>query len=213
MGADERNAEAMIWKNWLLLGFNTLTAAQLQKRIHKQSWIIGGLTLLLLVLLAFAQPIDLYFARKPEGRTLQMVGLTMPNMTNRAVLAWTTTAVTDIMTLGFGDVDQKFATQRKYFTSEGWESYTEVFSKMRIAQIIKESQLVRTTVPSNVPVIVDQGVGSDEIYQWVVQMPIITTDATNNNKTAQSPSIVTLFVVRVPVEENPFGIAIRQWMQ
>ena len=184
---------------------------RLKKRIVIQSRIIGGLTVLLLVILPFAQPIYVYYAQKPDGKMMQMVGLAMPNMTNHAILSWTTTAITEIMTLGFGDVDVKMPLQRWRFTKAGWRVYTEEFANLKIGETIKQSQLVLTTVPSNTPVIVDQGVNPAGVYQWTVQMPIIMTYATNNNVTVEKHAIVTVTITRVAAEDSPAGVAIQQW--
>ncbi|MDE2029422.1 MAG: DotI/IcmL/TraM family protein, partial [Alphaproteobacteria bacterium] len=81
----------------------------------------------------------------------------------------------------------------------------------KIGEAFKERQLVLTTVPSDTPVIVAQGVNADNVYQWNVQMPVIMTYATNNNVTSQQRAIVFLSIVRVPAEQSPSGIAIRNW--
>ena len=183
----------------------------LKNRVKVQTWVIAGLTALLLLILPFAQPVYIYYAKKPDNAVMQMVGLAMPNMNNRAVLSWMTTTVTEIMTLGFGDVSVKLPQQRKYFTKAGWRVYMQEFSRLKIAETLKQSQLVMTTVPSNTPVVVDQGINPDQIYQGTVQMPIIMTYATNNNVTVEKRAIVTATIIRVASEDNPAGIAVQQW--
>ena len=42
-------------------------------------------------------------------------------------------------------------------------------------------------------------------------MPVIMTYATNNNVMNKKRATVTLTIVRVAAEENPFGIAIQSW--
>ncbi|MDR3424059.1 MAG: DotI/IcmL/TraM family protein [Alphaproteobacteria bacterium] len=185
---------------------------RLKKMIGIQSWVIGALALVLLLLLPFAKPIYVYYARKPNGRTLQMVGLTMPNMTNRAVISWTTTSITEIMTMGFGDIDVKLPKQRWRFTKGGWKAYLKAFVGQKIGETFKENQLVLTTVPSNTPVITGQGVNPDQVYEWVVQMPVIMTYMTNDNVTRRQRAFVTLHVVRVSAEDSPSGIAIKDWI-
>jgi hypothetical protein len=71
--------------------------------------------------------------------------------------------------------------------------------------------LVLTTVPSNTPIIVGQGVNPQEVYQWEVQMPVIMSYATNNNVINRKRSVITLTIVRVPADENASGIAIQGW--
>jgi intracellular multiplication protein IcmL len=169
------------------------------------------LGVLLTILLPFSRPVYLYYALTPESKTRPLVGLNMPNMTNRAILSWATTSITEVMTIGFGDIDIRLPKQKNRFTEKGWDAYMKTFDRMKIRDAFKQNQLVLTTVPSNTPVIIGQGTNAERIYQWVVQMPIIMTYATNNNVMKKQRSTVTLTIVRVPAEENSFGIAIRNW--
>jgi intracellular multiplication protein IcmL len=184
---------------------------RLKKRVIFQTWTIAVLGTLLTILLPFTKPAPLYYAITPQRKVLRLVGLTMPNMTNRAVLSWATTSITEVMTMGFGDIAVRLPKQRIRFTSRGWETYIDAFNRLKIAQTFRQSQLVLTTVPSNTPVVVNQGVNSDNIYQWTVQMPVIMTYATNNNAMRKQRATVTLIIVRVPAEDVSSGIAIQNW--
>jgi intracellular multiplication protein IcmL len=184
---------------------------QIKRRIHVQNWIIFGLVCFLALVIPFAKTIEIFFAVTPENKARKLLSLEMPNMTNRAVLSWATTSITEVMTMGFGDMDLRLPRQRVRFTSAGWESYMHTFNAMNIRENFKQSQLVLTTVPSNTPVIVWQGVNEDKVYQWVMQMPVIMTYATNNNVTRKDRGTVHLTIVRVPTQENFFGIAIKRW--
>jgi len=184
---------------------------KLKQIVKYQSWAIGGLGLVFAMILPFAHPVDYDYAVNPNRQVKLMPALTMPNMTNRAVLSWATTSITEIMTMGFGDIDVKAPKQRWRFTKKGWEAYSKAFIKNKIDATFRQNQLVLTTVPSNTPVIISQGVNIDDVYQWIVQMPVIMTYATNNNVTKRQSGIVTLLITRVPTENNPGGIAIDQW--
>jgi intracellular multiplication protein IcmL len=176
-----------------------------------QTWLIAVLGIALVVELPFAQPVYLYYARMPDDKVMRMVGLDVPNMTNRAVLSWATTGITEIMTMGFGDMDAKLAKQKIRFTEAGWKAYNKAFVNLKVGETFKQNQLVLTTVPSNTPVILAQGANADDVYQWVVQMPVVMTYATNNNVTRKERGFVTLTVVRVPAAESSAGIAIQSW--
>jgi intracellular multiplication protein IcmL len=183
----------------------------LKARVQIQTWIISVLALLLVLMLPFAQPINFYYARSTDKTLVEMVGLNMPNMTDRAVLSWATSSIVEIMTMGFGDIDTKIPKERIRFTADGWKAYTKAFIQQKIGESFKQSQLVLTSAPSNTPVIVAQGINPDNVYQWVVQMPVIMTYATNNNVTTKNSGIVTLTIIRVPTEDNVDGIAIDAW--
>ncbi len=184
---------------------------RLKKIISWQSWVIAALGILAVLMLPFARPISLYYAINPDKQTLQMAGLTMPNMTNRAVLSWAVNSITEIMTMGFGDMDSKLPKERVRFTPDGWDAYMKAFIGGKIGSKFKENQLVLTTVPSNTPVITGQGVNENQTYEWIVQMPVIMTYATNNNVTSQKRAIIQLMIMRVDAKDSPYGIAIEKW--
>jgi len=184
---------------------------KLIRRIRIQSYVIGALCLLFVIGLPFFQPIYMYYALTPEKQGMMMVALTMPNMTNRAVLSWATNSITEIMTIGFGDFEQRLMAQRPRFTPEGWESFTNAFVRQKIGQSFRQNQLVLTTVPSDTPVIVAEGENPKHIYEWHVQMPVIMTYATNNNVTRREKAIIELTVTRVSPQDNPAGIGIAAW--
>ncbi len=190
---------------------NVIPFVGLRKRLAVQGYIIAALSALLMVVLPFAGPVHIYYAMTPDHKAKVLVPLQMPNMTNKAILSWATTAITEVMTMGFGDMDIRLPKQKERFTEGGWSSYMKTFDEMNIREQFKLRQLVLTTVPSNTPVILAQGLDRNR-WVWVVQMPIIMTYATNNNVMQKSRGIVDLTIVRVPTEDNPFGIAIKDWV-
>jgi len=176
-----------------------------------QAVAIAALMAILVVGAPVMRPSYSFFARRPDDKTKQLVPLNEPNLTNQAVLSWTATSITEIMTLGFGDFDRQLLSQRMRFTDEGWESFLMALYKQGIRDAFKKQQLVLTTVPSDSPVIVAQGEDIDGKYFWQVELPIIMTYMTNNNMTQKSRAIIQLTIVRVPSSVNIGGIAIKAW--
>ena len=157
------------------------------------------------------QPITKFRAVRTDHAMAELSPLFMPNLTNQAVLAWTTTSVTAIMTVGFGDFDKQILAQRDRFTPEGWDSFLEALRAQDLRNSFKQHQLVLTTVPRDVPVITGQGPDPHNVYFWKVELPVIMTYATNDNKTQKQKAVIQLTIVRVPSKENTRGIAIRGW--
>lgn len=172
---------------------------------------IAILSGLFLLATPFFMPVYQYYAMNTKKQVMQLVPLQMPNMTNRAILSWSTTSITEIMTIGFGDFENKLSQQRPRFTAEGWDAFRNAFIKQKIGESFKKNQLVLTTVPSNTPVIVAQGVNDKHVYQWRVQMPVIMTYATNNNITQHEKAVIDLTIIRVKADQNPSGIGIDTW--
>jgi hypothetical protein len=179
--------------------------------ISLKTLIMAGLVGFLIITSPIYHTIYLYYALNPKGQTTQLVAITMPNMTNRAVLSWATSSVTGILTIGFGDFEKKLLAQKSRFTEDGWKSFALAFDNQKTGKTFLEEQLVLTTVPSDTAVIIGQGINEQGIYQWKVQVPIIMTYATNDNVTRKSKAVVTLTIVRVWPEESPAGIAIKGW--
>jgi hypothetical protein len=146
-----------------------------------------------------------------DRKTKQLTPLIVPNMTNQAILSWSTNSITEIMTFGFGDYQAHLREQRGRFTSDGWKAFVDAFDKLGIGQAFRQRQLVLTTVPSNTAVIVWQGNNKKHVYEWKVQLPVIMTYATNDNITRRQEALIMLTIDRVPSSESPTGVAIQTW--
>jgi len=197
-----------------LLPDEVLAAQQYQRQlklVRLNAYIILLLGAVLVFGVPFFEPVYQYFAMNPQHQVLPIVALNMPNMTNRALLSWATNSTTEIMTMGFGDYEKHLLEQRYRFTEDGWESFAKAFDRQRIGELFRQRQLVLTTVPSNTPVIIAQGINDKHVYQWRVQLPVVLTYATNNQVTKGEKAIIELTIVRVPPETYPAGIAIKNW--
>lgn len=157
------------------------------------------------------QPKDRYFATTAEGRLIPMVPLDEPYVDKAKVVAWANTAATEIMTFGFHDYRQRLSyVGAKYFTEDGWASFTKALEKSRIIEAIEGSQQVVTAAPAAAGVVIKEGL-ENNVYTWVLQLPMIIT-YTAGTKTQSTRTVLTLRIVRVPTLKNPEGIGIQQWI-
>lgn len=182
--------------------------------IKKQTYVIFALVVLIIAIAPYTQPIYTYQARTtgPKSEERPLVPLTEPNMTDQAVLSWAEASITEILTFGFGDFDRRILAQKHRFTPDGWESFVDSLRKQNMRADFKLRQLVLTTAPANMAVIVSKGIDADLDYVWDVEMPIIMTYTTNNNARSGHSSIVRLTVARVPSSENVRGVGIKKWI-
>lgn len=184
----------------------------LTKKIKRQNFIILGLLASIIFLFPVLRPIYKYQALGDDGKSSQrLVSLSMPNMTDQAVLSWAATSITEILTIGFGDFDRRILSQRPLFTPDGWEGFLKGIRQQNMVENFKLRQLVLTTAPANMPVIVGRGEDVDGLYKWLVEMPVIMTYTTNNNVTDRKRGIVRLTIVRVSPKQNPQGVGIKGW--
>lgn len=177
-----------------------------------------SLTILLLVFVLIGgaivfQPLYKYYLRWPgaDKKIEPLVALTEPNLTDQAILSWVVTSITEIMTFGFGDFDQRIIAQHHRFTPEGWESFVNSVRERNMREDFKMHQLVLATVPANTPVIVAKGFDEDNDYVWTIELPIVMTYSTNNNRQSGKKSIVRVTVARMPSLANKAGIGIKMW--
>jgi hypothetical protein len=183
------------------------------KRLTYQAIAIAALGCILAVGAPFFSPIYVYNSRTPEGRTAFMMPLDLPNLTNPAVVSWAAISTTEILSFGFGDFEEKALLQKKRFTKLGWDAFVKAFLGGKISDAFKKGQMVMTTVPTDTPVIISQGVNEEGVYHWKLQVPIITTFAANNNVIKPEPGVIEMTIVRVSSDENPAGLAIDIWKQ
>lgn len=191
--------------------------AKAVQQVQKQAYIIAGLVLLNILLAPVLRPTFINVAVTPEKAKRPMIGLSEPNQTDQTILSWAATSITEIMTFGFGDLDQRILMQKGRFTDSGWDSFLEEIKREKIREGFKMRQLVLTTVPTDSPVIVSKGAAPDDEnsgdgdYRWIVEMPVVMTYLTNNNVSTAKRGIVRLTIVRVPSKKSVTGIGIKAW--
>ena len=178
------------------------------KKLTYQAALVAVFGTLLAVGAPFFAPLYVYHSITPEGKTAILVPLDLPNLTNPAVVSWAATSVTEILSIGFGDIEAKTAVQKKRFTPLGWKAFVKSFLSSKVSETFKRNQMVMTTVPSDTPVIVSQGVNDSDVYEWKVEVPIITTYAANNNVIKPERGTIRMTIIRVDPEQSPAGLAI-----
>lgn len=183
---------------------------KLVRLVRIQAFVILALVAFFIFAIPVIRPIHSYWARPETGQPFSIASMSEPNLTDQAVLSWSVLAITEILTFGFGDVDQRILAQRERFTDDGWTSFLKGFVETEFYDRFKGNQLVLTTVPTNSPVIVSKGEENDE-YLWIVEMPIIMTYATVDNIAHRKRGIVRLTIARIPSSQNKYGIGIKYW--
>lgn len=183
---------------------------RLQRLIVVEAWVILGLIIMLIVAAPLFGTHNMYYAKLPSGKVANLTPMYMPNLTHQAVLSWVTTTVTQVMTYNFANFNQEIARNENKFLPGSWKQFVTALLEDESLTKFERQQQVLTTAPAGAAVIVSEGV-EDERYQWVVQLPVIMTYATNNNRSTVRRQVIELTVVRVSTLENPDGIAIKVW--
>ena len=176
--------------------------------------LIQGLVIVALILAHFFvinvhQPENRYFATTQDGRLIRMVPLSQPNLSNPALLSWVAQAATEVMTFGFHDYQNRLQESSRYFTQDGWASFSNSLKASRFIERIEQNQQVVTAAPRSAPIVVQESIVNGR-YEWTVELPLkLTFEAGSEIDTRNW--LVTLRVVRVQQLESPNGLGIEQW--
>ncbi|MBW7910112.1 MAG: DotI/IcmL/TraM family protein [Alphaproteobacteria bacterium] len=175
-----------------------------------------GLVLVILVLLvavfyrvAYVIPQDRYYAELAGGQRMPLVALPEPYINNALLLDWASQAATEILTFGFDDVNQRFASSAKYFSPEGLASFRESFPRSELFKSSQQFQQVITAIPRAPAAILGQGLHLGQ-NGWMVEVPLVLTVRVAGQEKRVNAT-VQMFVVRLPTTVNPAGLGIFTW--
>lgn len=158
----------------------------------------------------YGVPKDRYFAVSTKGSPRPLAGLPTPYLNLAAIETWTATAVTSVMTFGFNDVDEKFADNRVFFTTDGWRSFNEAMERGGLKKVVIDNQQIITSIVTSTPSIAWAGMRMGK-FTWVVQAPIAMTIRAGGKAVTRKIN-VRLILVRLPTADNPMGIGIDNWI-
>lgn len=138
--------------------------------------------------------------------------LHIPTQTPQAIMSWVGSASADILNFGFHNIYTRLDGTRKYFTEDGWTSFSEAIKKSGIIDKIVTKQQVITAAPIGTPVILRSR--ENPIYgkEWTVQVPISVT-ILSGKETDSRKRTLTLVLVSVPPEQNLAGLGIDRWLE
>lgn len=175
-----------------------------------------GLVLVIIILLgavfyrvSSVIPQDRYHAVMAGGHLMPLVSMGEPYVNNALLLDWAAQAATEILTFGFNDVNQRYASSQKYFSPEGLESFRPSFVASGLFRNVQKYQQVITAIPRAPPSILGQGMQEGKMG-WMIEVPLVmTVRAPGTEKMVRAH--VRMFVVRLPTSVNAAGLGIFTW--
>lgn len=157
--------------------------------------------------LAMTKPEPRYFATTTDGRITPLVPLNQPHLSAAEVANFATEGVTRALTYSFDNYRTDFQDAQIYFTKpRGWNSFVDALQSSGQLDLVKKSKL-NTTAVAQRAVIVREGVSTDGVYEWVVQMPVRITYQSASQVTGQN-FMVTITLQRLQTYEHPRAAAI-----
>lgn len=172
---------------------------------------IANILLVLSALYVYThRPEPQYFATDQSGRITKLHPLSEPVFSTSAVLQWANEAAVSAYTYNFVNYRKQLQKASDYFTPEGWKNFEAALQSSNNLKSVIQKKLVVSAVATGAPIIQQRGIISDR-YAWKLQLPILVTYQSSSSQFQQALTI-TMIVTRVPVLNDPKGIAISQFI-
>lgn len=152
-----------------------------------------------------------YFAATNDGRIIQLHPLSDPVVDSSYVLQWTTNAVREAFELDFEHWREQLQRVSQYFSPIGWKWFLSTLKSTNNLKTLSEKKMVSSATVTGAPQILEQAVISGH-YVWKISLPLLVTYANSGNRTINMPLMVTVVVIREPVQNYPARIAINNFI-
>lgn len=147
-----------------------------------------------------------YFATTTDGKILPLIPLNQPMVSQSKLLSWATETAVSVYNYSFINWRKQLQDAAANFTPNGWSNFQDAMKKSRNLETVISKKLAVTAVPTGAPVILNAGVVNGR-YSWKVNLPLLVTYQSAST-VFQQPVTITLLISRVPVLNNPQGIAV-----
>lgn len=170
------------------------------------SWVIIAVLSSVLFVQVSNKPTPTYFATTESGRIIPLIPLDQPNLSDKALVQWASSAVISVYTYNFNNYRQVFQDNRKYFTPDGWQQFISALTRSRNLQAVTSKKLVLSAVLSSAP-IVNREYIQDGRYTWQLQIPVMVTYESLSEEFHQN-LIVVLTIQRISTLDSVDGVGI-----
>ncbi len=174
------------------------------------SVVMVAIIIAMLVYMFKTVPENRYFATTVDGRIMQLIPLDQPSMMRSELYAWVIQAVSDTLTFGYHDYQRRLQESTKYFTIDGWETFTTMVQNMQLLDMVGRRKLLVKAYPMSAPELQQEGVFNGR-YRWVMVINFKMEMSGRGSGGGTQNLRLRLTVERVPVLENIKGIAIKRW--
>jgi hypothetical protein len=160
-------------------------------------------------------PQPLYFATDDAGRFVMDVTLQQPNMSTGDVASWVVDAVQAAYSYDFLNYHTQLQGAQKYFTDYGWREYMKgLQASNNLLALTNRKQVVTARVIGAPQLIIEGGLGKEQIYAWKFQLRLLVTYLVPPNydekNRFQNSLIVTAIVERQSILSSYKGLGIVQ---
>lgn len=155
-----------------------------------------------------------YILVETNGRPLEMVPLSRPNMSDEDLMTWGVDAVTRLYTFDFENYQRQFQEAQSNVTVTGWRWFEEAMVNSGNFNAVIQNKYVTTAYPTGPARILDKDMLTDPAtgesrFVWTIEFPMSITYQSSIQSTSQDLR-VTVTILRVPEFINRAGSQIRQ---
>lgn len=156
-------------------------------------------------------PTPKYFATTQDGKLIELIPLSQPNLSTNALLQWAVEAATAAYTFNFVNYRKALQDTRIYFTKQGYQNFLKALQDSRNLEAVRTKKLVVSAVPTGAPVVLKEGQTSNGLFAWQVQFPMLLTYQ-SASETISQDIVITMLITRVPTLESPKGVGIASFV-
>lgn len=172
--------------------------------------ILSSLCISSYVLYQYYTPIQrpLRYIKVETGEINDLISLNYPQQSRESLENWVSSAIRDLNSLSFSNLDEEIANHRRYFVNdESFELYKKsLFASGRLESIKKDSIKI-TTVLLKTPVQISES-GSGENVYWTYRVPVLINYNSGAVKPFSEKRMIEIMLVRVPTYKNHAGFGI-----
>jgi intracellular multiplication protein IcmL len=167
------------------------------------------LALAVIVFLVLTRPTPRYFAATPDLRLAPLVPLDKPVLTQAGLLNWTTTTITDAVSLDFLEWRAKLTAARENFEADAFSSFVKALQSSGILDMIRDKRLSASAVVTRAPVIIASGLVGGK-STWKIEFPLVVSYESSQGVESTQRLMATVLVCRASTVTTPRGVVIQQ---
>lgn len=157
-----------------------------------------------------------YVPLTADGKIIPYIDLTKPNKDSGGIIKFAIDAVRDINMYDYINWKEQFNSNQKYFTAQGWNAFLNQFTESNIINTIKMNKIVVSSELLGTPSIVAEAYSeSTKRYMWKIDVPIkieYHESARDRRGINIQTGIISLTIIRMPINENPEGVGILRYV-
>lgn len=183
-----------------------LEVERLMKVIVVLSLVLVLATCFAIVMLTHRQQ-ERFYTTSISGEAQQVVALPHPIDQTATVEMWLETALSQAYTFNFANYQSQFAASSKNFTIAGWNNWYKSLQGSGGLGSVVDSKMSVSAIALARPLLQGLPYSDRGTYTWIFQVPI-TISYQQLNTVQSETAMYRVYVVRVPVSQNPSGLAI-----